>query len=580
MSIFQRGERRAPTGRSKNATFLSRILACTTVATLAGVGVTRAQAPDAGALLQQIEKQKRNPLPPKAAPQLALPQPLQSFGSAMVEVKEFRFTGNTLLTSKELAARVAGFANRAASFTDLQNAAIAVANAYRKAGWVVRAYLPEQDVSAGMVTIQIVESIFGQVYVDGRSKRVSKERVRQIVATAQTPGKLLSAASLDRALLLIGDIPGLRSTGGLSEGQNQAETDLVLALSDGPFVAGEVDADNTGARSTGAARVIASGSLNSPFRIGDRADVLLLHSHGSDYARAAYGLPIGSGGWHFGLDASHLSYNVVTPQLGALDAHGTSSTAGVNASYPLLRSRLRNLYFSLTADAKRFDNQSAAVTTTHYKTRTESVGLYGNLFDAWGGGGANSASLTLWQGKLDLAGSPNQAADALTTRAAGNFDKLVISASRQQAVTDHLSVYASIAGQFASKNLDSSEKFYLGGSAGVRAYPEDEAGGAQGVLLNLETRSALPWNTTLTGFLDWGSVRVNKNNHIDGAAQPNSESLEGVGVSLGWLGKSGISLKATAARRLGNNPNPTSTGTDQDGSLIRNRLWLQASVPF
>jgi hemolysin activation/secretion protein len=556
------------------------MLACITITALSGCGVAHAQTPDAGALLQQIEKEKRNPLPPKSEPQLALPQPLQSFGSATVTVKEFRFIGNTLLTSKELAARVAGFANRAAGFTDLQNAAIAVATAYRKAGWVVRAYLPEQDVSAGMVTIQIVESKFGHVYVEGRSKRVSTGRLKSIVETAQTPEQLLSAASLDRALLLIGDMPGLRSTGRLSEGLNQAETDLVLAVTDGPLVSGDVDADNTGARSTGAARVIASASLNSPVGIGDRADVLLLHSHGSDYGRAAYSVPIGSGGWHVGLNTSHLSYNVVTPQLGALDAHGTSSTAGVDASYPLLRARLRNLYFSFTADGKRFDNQSAGVTVTHYKTRTEGVGLYGNLFDAIGGGGANTASLTLAQGKLDLAGSPNEAADALTTRSAGNFEKLTASASRQQAVTDHLSVYARISGQFASKNLDSSEKFYLGGATGVRAYPEDEGGGAQGVLLNLEARSQLPWNLNLTGFLDWGSIRVNKNNNINGAAEPNTESLKGVGVSFGWLAKSGISLTATAARRLGNNPNRTSTGTDQDGSLIRNRLWLQASVPF
>jgi hypothetical protein len=42
----------------------------------------------------------------------------------------------------------------------------------------------------------------------------------------------------------------------------------------------------------------------------------------------------------------------------------------------------------------------------------------------------------------------------------------------------------------------------------------------------------------------------------------------------------GFTVKATVARRIGNNPDPLSTGTDQDGSLDKNRFWLQASVPF
>jgi hypothetical protein len=32
------------------------------------------------------------------------------------------------------------------------------------------------------------------------------------------------------------------------------------------------------------------------------------------------------------------------------------------------------------------------------------------------------------------------------------------------------------------------------------------------------------------------------------------------------------------ANRLGQNPNPTSAGQDQDGSLIMNRFWLNASL--
>jgi hemolysin activation/secretion protein len=536
-------------------------------------------APEAGTLLQQIERQKHVDLPPKSEPQFLPPPVLQSLGGQTVVVSSFHFAGNTLLTAKQLEPTVAGLVGRPLSFAELQNVAIAVATAYRKAGWIVRTYLPEQDVTQGTVTIQIVEARFGAVRVEGQTL-VSAARIERIVQKAEAQGSAVNADALDRALLLIGDLPGVSAKGRLDVGQNQAETDLVLALADGPRVTGDVDADNGGARSTGLGRVIADASFNSLFGLGDRTDTMLLHSLGSDYERAAYSQPVGSGGWRVGVNASHLTYKVITSELAALDARGTSTTAGLEANYPLLRARLQNLYFAFTLDDKRFDNKSSGAITSAYSVRSASLGLYGNLFDTLGGGGANNASLSLEQGKLDLGDSPNEGDDALTTRTAGSFRKLHFSVARQQVITDRFSLYADLSGQMANKNLDSSEKFYLGGSSGVRAYPANEGGGTDGVMLNLEARERLPLNFSLTGFFDIGSVEFNKNNNFTGAAEPNHDELKGVGVTAGWTAGMGLSVKATMARRIGSNPDPTSTGTDQDGSLDKTRFWLQASVPF
>jgi hemolysin activation/secretion protein len=536
--------------------------------------------PDAGTVLQQIQQDRHPALPPKSAPLFLPPPPMESMGGATVTVTTFKFAGNTLLTSKKLTQVVARFVGRPLSFTDLQNAAIAVANAYRHAGWVVKAYLPQQDITGGTVTIQIIEAKFGAVRIDGSTQRASDERLKRIVDASQRPGTPVSADSLDRALLLIGDLPGVIATGSLSEGANQGETDLVVAVKDGPKVTGEVTADNEGARYTGAARITVNASLNAPLGIGDRADTVLLHTQGSDYQRLAYSLPVGSEGWRVGVNGSHLTYEIVTPGFGALDAHGNSSTVGLEASYPVIRTRLANLYLALNLDDKRFDNLSSGQTATRYSIQGASVGLYGNVFDELGGGGDNTAAITLAQGHVDLSGSPNEAADAATTDTAGNFEKLNLSVSRQQRLTDRVSLYASLAGQLASKNLDSSEKFYLGGFNGVRAYPADEGGGTEGALANLEARVRLPLNFAAVGFFDYGTVHFNRDNDYPGAAFPNTDTLKGAGVSLAWTANFGLNVKATAARRIGRNPDPTSTGDDQDGSLITNRLWLQISMPF
>ena len=57
-------------------------------------------------------------------------------------------------------------------------------------------------------------------------------------------------------------------------------------------------------------------------------------------------------------------------------------------------------------------------------------------------------------------------------------------------------------------------------------------------------------------------------------------SLSGHGLSANWQGPGGISTRITWAHRNGNNPKPTASGTDSDGTLKRNRVWLSASVPF
>lgn len=555
------------------------------ILTVLSISVSSAFAqtvPDAGSLLQQIEKGRLPPPASKPGPLLAPPpQPMKELSGMSVTVSRFQFAGNTLLTQAQLAPAVASFVNRPLSFNDLQNAAAAVAETYRKAGWIVRVYLPLQEIKDGVVTLQVVEAVFGQVRMEGTAPtRVPFDRLVPIVGAAQPHGAALKAQAMDRALLLLDDMPGISTAGSLAPGEQANEVDLVLKVEDEKLINGQVGVDNASARSTGSARLTADLYINSPLRLGDQAVVNLMHTEGSDYARLAYTVPLGAAGWRVGANASHLRYRLVDDALAALDASGTSTTSGVEATYPLIRARLKNLYLALNYDNKRFDNRAAATTITNYKIDTFTVGLNGNVLDQYGGGGSNSASLALVHGKVDLDGSPNARADALTTRTGGSFTKLRYAASRQQVLTEALALYAAFSGQTAGKNLDSAEKFYLGGAYGVRAYPSNEGGGSEGQLFNLELRARLPNNVNVTGFYDWGHVKVNHDNAFPGAPALGSYSLKGAGLSVAWLASFGLNLKATWARRIGDNPNPTLTGTDQDGSFRKNRFWLQATMPF
>jgi hemolysin activation/secretion protein len=190
---------------------------------------------------------------------------------------------------------------------------------------------------------------------------------------------------------------------------------------------------------------------------------------------------------------------------------------------------------STAFDDKNFDNKDINATSTRYDVRNFTLGLIGNRFDRWGGGGANFASLTVTTGDIDLGTLDTNENVALE----GRFTKLSYLLSRQQAVSNQISFYAALSGQLADSNLDSSEKFYLGGANGVRAYPSSEGGGSEGAMLNLELRYRLMPNLVLTGFYDWGQVNQNHDNAIASPANPNRYDLQGAGVAAAWAGPKG-----------------------------------------
>jgi hemolysin activation/secretion protein len=538
--------------------------------------------PNAGSIQQQIEREQqinKNQLElNKAKPKPLTELPPQG---PTVVVRKFKFVGNTKLTEEELNQAVAGFLNRPLDFARLQAAASAVMEAYRKKGWLVNAVLPPQDIDQGEITIQITEASFGAAQIRGElSTRVSTERILGIFEYQQPAGTPLNLDALDRALLLADDLPGVTVSGSLAEGALEGQTNLVLQLADEPQFTASVTSDNTGSVSTGANRVLANLTANSPSGMGDAMTLNILATGGTRYVRTGYSLPLGFDGWRLSANLSRLEYELTTAEYQALNAKGSSNAWGLELSYPIVRGRGFNLNSTWGVDLKSYFNQSGGAVVSSYSSEAMSLGLSGTAFDELGGGGANSFSLSMSGGTLNLTGSPTQSGDASTTQTEGGFRKLRYSLSRQQQLSANWSLYGTLSGQWSDKNLDSSEMFYLGGNTGVRAYPSNEGGGAWGQLASLELRSQLGNGYTFTAFYDWGQVTINPNNDYTGASALNTFALRGGGLALGWQNTTGLSLKAVVSQRVGANPNPTTAGLDQDGTLQINRFWLTASLAF
>ena len=539
-------------------------------------GIFAAMPPSAGSQMQQLPP---TPTLQKPAPEVVV-TPEASQGSPQADsqrilVTQLRVIGARAYSEAQLLA-VSGFKpNSELTITDLRAMAARIADHYHQNGYfVAQAYLPAQDIKDGAVTITVIDGQYGKITL--RNQTNLSDGLANDLLSGLNSGDAIVAEPLENRLLLLSDLPGVTVRSTLVPGAAAQTSDLLVDVTPGRRISGSIDADNAGNRYTGEYRLGATVNLNEPTGQGDVASLRVLTAgSGFNYARLSYQA-------QFGKAKAGVAYSMLDYALGrefeSLQAHGTAEVASVYGSYPLMRSRNTNLYVQLGFDAKTFQDRVDSVSSvSDKKAHVLTGGLYGDHLDYLGGGGLSNYGLALSAGHLDIETPGVRAQDGTTAQSNGSYSKLAFSAARLQSVTQSVSLYASVNGQVASKNLDVSEKMELGGMYAVRAYPEGEAYADEGFVLNLEARWQLPRLTDqqsgrlqLIGFVDTGSVTINRDPWIAG---PNHRTLSGAGVGLNWSSANNFVVKAYYARKLGNEM--AHSAPDKSG-----RFWIQAVKYF
>ncbi len=558
-------------------TSILRAAACAAVsmaALVAGGGAAQAQVPvGAGGQLQQIPPV---PLSDTPDPELGLtrktPVVIPAAGGPSARVDAIRVTGATLFPEATLVAAT-GFAPGATlDLAGLKTLAARITDYYTSRGYfVAQAYLPAQDVQSGTVTIAVVEGRLGAIGLRNESRLA--DSVANGMLDGLEVGDPVAVAPIERRLLMLSDLPGVRVRSTLSPGTAVGTSDLLVDITPGRSITGSVEADNAGNRYTGAYRVGGSVNWNNPTGSGDVLGLRALTSFsGLAYGRASYQAPIGK--VTLGVAYAHLDYEL-GKEFDSLDGSGNAEIASVYASYPLIRSRDSNLYVTVAGDAKWFDDRFGIVdTVTYRRAQVVTGGLSGDSHDTLLGGGWNAYSLSVSVGTLDIRGAYERSVDALTARTDGRYGKMQFSLARLQTISGPVSVFGSVRGQVAFNNLDISEKMELGGAYAVRAYPEGEAYGDQGYVATAEARLALPrvipGALQLFAFVDVGEVDYVKRRYFDGS---NHAVRSAYGAGATWTAPYDIVLRATYARKLGSAD--ATAAPDRSG-----RAWFQIAKSF
>jgi len=511
------------------------------------------------------------------APQ-SLPVPPQpAAASGAFRLNDLRLNGVKALSNEELQSITTPYIGREVTLADLEGLAQAITARYKERGYfLAQAVVPVQTVRDGVVEISVIEGRLGKVeVVVAPDAPLGEARVRGFLAPLQ-PGEAVSAPAYERSMLLLSDQPGVKVSSGLQEGTQPGTTDLSVEVVAAPRWAFTAEADNHGTKESGRYRVGGTARWSSPFGIGDNLDIRAMVSDGNalQFGRIAYEAPIGTSGLRAGVGLSRVSY-ALGGQFSELDAQGRADVLDVSLNYPLIRQRQQNLFLRLGADVKNLTDE-IRVFDSKVRKRVRGLGLgwTWERRDELLGGGYWASSGTLYHGSLSINDPQGLQADQGLGghRTAGGFTKLSFQLSRLQAIVPRHSLYLALGGQWASKNLDASEKLALGGARAVRAYPSGEALVDQGVIGTIEWRWSFDEELTPFAFYDAAHGKILRNpTPFDGA---NGRSLRGYGVGLSWSRPGNFSINATLAWRDGTRPAQT------DGGGRNPRLYVQLQKAF
>ncbi len=539
---------------------------------------------NADSIQRNIEQLNTPNIPPARLPAEQEPVAPASENNISVKVTAFQFVGATLLAEPLLQAEVASFIGQTLDYNGLSQVTGKISQLYQKNGWLAKVFLPQQDIQNGLVTIEINEAKLGEVRTNAdTTTRLNPDVATNMLAKVQQKGTPLSSSALERAMLLINDIPGFSAKAVLSAGAQTGETDITLNLADKPIFGASIWADNYGSKLLGKARLNGQVSFNNLTGWGDQLNVQALVSRGLQYLHGDIDVPVGYSGTRFNLGGSVSNYEVVSGPASSLEPNGEAYSLRAGLNHPIIRSRYSNL--GLHASAESFNSQDEVlgleVSDKQYQAFT--AGLKGDHSDSFGLGGTFWGGISLTTGDLDLQNRDDLAADKLSAQTDGSYNKINFYLGRQQILGEKLTAKALFSGQLADTNLGGFEKFTLGGPAGLSGFTVGEASADRGWMINLEGRYAVTPQFSASLLADAGGVCQFKNTWAGwNAGNPKLENcyqLASAGFGLGYVNQY-LDAKLSYGRSITGNRGLDNNGRDSEGENNKHQVWMQVTTRF
>ena len=478
-------------------------------------------------------------------------------GEQKFMLTSFNFTGQEAIDPAIFTDLTKDYTGREISVSELQQAADVITDYCRSQGYTVAtAFLPQQDIQNGVVEIRVLLGTLGEVRIDNQS-RLSAEQAASFLSSLHQ-GDIIKNAPLETALNNLNDLPGIAAAGILSAGTEVGSTDLTVTLADKKQFDTVLYTDNHGGQYSGRYRYGFQTTMNNPGGYGDKFFVggMLTNSDLHNY-NLGYEMPVGSSGSRLGVSYSLMDYTL-SGFYNILDAVGRAKTFSIYGSTPIVNTSSNYLAAAYGYDNRQLQDE---LRTFGFNTKKHSDALHlGIVGNSRGAGSYTGYSALYYAGRLTY--------DDISTSNEGTYHKFNTDVNHIQMLGHAVNLHVNLHSQLASKDLDGSEQFSLGGADGVRAYPQGEASGSVGYQATAELRYATPiTNLSLATFIDWGEVEVSKN-------IGERRNLAGWGIGVQYAKPNDYYLRVDYAKKI-NGEAYQSEENDKNG-----RIWFLAYKLF
>jgi hemolysin activation/secretion protein len=492
------------------------------------------------------------PAPPLTPPERTLDQATEPIPDPKeelltvekIDVKQIAIVGNTVLTEKHLSMITRPFIGRTLTLPQLHEIPGAITKAYIKEGFLLtKAYLPQQTVIEGLITVYVLNGTIGEIVVKGHqrhSERFIKKPLEKAVRAEVHPrlNRLL-----ERPMLILNDTPNVGVSATLQAGTATGTTDILLQVKEDRRSHLMIDYNNFGSQSVSRDRWGTEFKISDLQFEGSELSVRLVSGHKPEqmlYGRILYALPLNSNGTRLSL--SHTAGDIdLAQQFAAAGIKTQFENSSLSVTHPFIKRRLLVFEGEAGLDAGDFRQSSevSAGVLIHDVLRKVRVEIRLNQTQLQG---RNFLSLSLSQGLGEAFGGMDNSSALSSRQAAGadnRFTTLNLDLTHLHQFTPTYGLRIRTAAQTTHRPLVSGEQYSLGGADSVRGYQMGELLGDNGYNAIAELHVAPFSNKERTQFIffvDHGGVQVKK-------PTPNSDALTGYGVGVRYTLRANLPIR-------------------------------------
>jgi hemolysin activation/secretion protein len=514
------------------------------------------------------ELPKPEPPLPSILPPAPVPERRGPMSTVKVYVREILVLGSTVFTPQELAQVTDPYQNREITSEDIESLRLAMTLLYVKHGYSTSgALVPDQAITDGVLTLQIIEGRLSRINVEGNYWFWSSYFTSRLQRDAGPP---VNVHALQQRLQLFQTDPRIeRINADLRPGETRGQSALNVRVAERRPIKAWVEYNNFSAPGVGSNRVMGTIVDENLLGFGDRVSVQYGQSFGTDSnARGSginpnlnvnYVIPFTPYDTTFAVDYRRTDFTVIDSAVKALDIDGKFESIGLTFRQPVFRTLSQEFALSLSGQSESF--------------RTS---LLGNPFEFQSGSTNGLSQVSALRFAQEYVHRTQDQVISALSRMSFGLPVLgaTVNSGPDQATGEFFSwlgqtqlvrrlnptrvtLLARADLQLSNKHLFLMEQMAVGGRYSVRGYREFTQLGDNAFLGSLETR--IPVYTTAVGeellylvpFFDYGRAW-----NSDTVVNPSPKWLASVGVGTIWHFWRGSRFEVYWGQRLNDVENP------------------------